>query len=479
MFTNLLAARTQMGVSFVFHIIFSVLGVGLPVLLCLAEGLALLREDASLMLLARQWTRAFAILFAIGAVSGTIVEFEISLLWPTFAGQAGAIIGLPFATEGFAFFMEGIFLGLYLYGWGRLAPKVHWLITIPIVLSGSSSAWFITSANSWMNSPTGFQLSHGTITNVNPFAAILNPSTPFETVHMILACFVSTGFGAAAVYAVGMLRGKRDDYHRKALLLCLAVGAVAIPLQIFTGDLNARSVERLQPAKYAAMEGVMQSGYGLPLYIGGIPNPVTGQTLYAITIPQGESLLSHFALNTFTEGLDAFPPSVRPEPIRVHLAFDGMVGCAFFILLVAVLFWLLFFRRKRRVPKYAWLLWGVTIAGVLGFLAVELGWITTEEGRQPWIIYNVMRVSNAVTPDPWMSISFIVFSIIYLFLGTTLVVFLLRLARREKTPVAWSELMVVQGEEQGEGGEGGEGGEREEREKPSKTAAPHDEEAVT
>jgi cytochrome bd ubiquinol oxidase subunit I len=442
MFTNLIAARTQMGVSFVFHIIFSVLGVGLPVLLCLAEGLALLRKDASLMALARQWTRVFAILFAIGAVSGTIVEFEISLLWPPFAGQAGAIIGLPFATEGFAFFMEGIFLGLYLYGWGRLAPRIHWLITIPIVLSGSSSAWFITSANSWMNSPTGFKMVHGVMTDINPFAAILNPSTPFETVHMILACYVSTGFGAAAIYAFGLLKGKRDDYHRKGLLLALAVGAVAIPLQIFTGDLNVRSVERLQPAKYAAIEGVMRSGYGLPLYIGGIPDPQTGKTLFAIAIPQGESLLSHFALNTYTEGLDAFAPSARPEPIRVHLAFDGMVGSGFFILLVGALFWFLYFRRKGRIPEQKWLLWFVVIAGICGFLAVELGWITTEEGRQPWIIYNVMHVSSAVTPDPWMTISFIIFSCIYLFLGATLVAFLLLLARRKKPQVSWSDLMI-------------------------------------
>lgn len=442
MFTNLIAARTQMGVSFVFHIIFSVLGVGLPVLLCLAEGLALLRKDASLMTLARRWTRVFAILFAIGAVSGTIVEFEISLVWPPFAGQAGSIIGLPFAMEGFAFFMEGIFLGLYLYGWGRLAPKVHWLITIPIVLSGSTSAWFITSANSWMNSPTGFQMTNGKMTNINPFAAILNPSTPFETVHMILACFVATGFGAAAVYAFGLLRGKQDDYHRKALLLCLAVGAVAIPLQIFTGDLNARSLERVQPAKYAAIEGVMRSGFGLPLYIGGLPNPRTGQTPFAIVIPHGESLLSHFVLNAYTKGLDAFPADARPEPIRVHLAFDGMVGCGFFIFLVGALFWLLYFRRKRRIPEQRWLLWGVVIAGVCGFLAVELGWITTEEGRQPWIIYNIMHVSSAVTPNPWMTISFIVFSCIYIFLGVTLVVFLLQLARRKKPQLSWSDLII-------------------------------------
>jgi cytochrome d ubiquinol oxidase subunit I len=445
LFTNLIAARTQMGVSFVFHIVFSVLGVGLPVLLCIAEGLALLRKDTSLMALSRQWTRAFAILFAIGAVSGTIVEFEISLVWPTFAGNAGAIIGLPFATEGFAFFMEGIFLGLYLYGWGRLSPRVHWLCSLPIVLSGSSSAWFITSANSWMNSPTGFQLVNGKMTNVNPFAAMLNPSTPFETVHMILACFVATGFGVAAVYAFSMLRGKRGDYQRKGLLLGLAVGAIAIPLQIVSGDLNARSIEHIQPAKYAAIEGVMRSGNGLPLYIGGIPDPQTGQTNYAIAIPHGESLLAHFDLNSHTTGLDAFPPDDRPEPIRVHLAFDAMVGCGFFIFFVAAVFWGLYFKRKHTIPENKWILSGVVLAGICGFLAVELGWITTEEGRQPWIIYNLMRVGHAVTPDPWMAVSFLIFTCIYILLGTILVIFLVLLGRRKKPEEgSWSDLMVTE-----------------------------------
>ncbi|GLV56797.1 cytochrome ubiquinol oxidase subunit I [Dictyobacter sp. S3.2.2.5] len=440
--TNLLAARTQMGVSFVFHIIFSVLGVGLPVLLCISEGLALFRKDAHMMMLARQWTRAFAILFAIGAVSGTIVEFEISLVWPIFAGKAGAIIGLPFATEGFAFFMEGIFLGLYLYGWGRLSPKAHWLCSFPIVLSGSSSAWFITSANSWMNSPTGFQMVNGKVTNIDPFAAILNPSTPFETVHMILACYVATGLGAAAIYAFGMLRGKRDDYHRRGLLIGLALGGIAIPLQIACGDLNARSLEDTQPAKYAAMEGVMQSGNGLPLYIGGIPDPNTKQTRYAIIIPQGESLLSHFTINSHTTGFDAFPPADRPDPVRVHLAFDAMVGCGFFIFFISALFWFLYLKRKGRIPENKWLLRGVIVAGVCGFLAVELGWITTEEGRQPWIVYNIMRVGSAVTPNPLMTISLIVFSCIYILLGVTLVAFLILIARRREAQRSWSELIV-------------------------------------
>ena len=447
MFSNLLAARAQMGTSLIFHIVFSVLGVGLPLLLCIAEGLGLWKKDATWMALSRQWTKAFAILFTIGAVSGAIVEFELSLLWPTWTQFSGSVIGLPFALEGFAFFIEAVFLGIYLYGAKRLTPFVHWLTSFPIWISGVTSAWFVTSANSWMNSPVGFQIVHGKVVGINPFQAILNPSTPYETTHMILACYVATGFGAAAVYAVGMLRGKRDDYHRKGLLLGMLIGVIAIPLQITSGDFNARFLEKAQPTKYAALEGVMQSGNGKPLYIGGIADPQTGKVYYAIEIPHGESLIAHFDLNSYTRGLDSFPPDQRPEMTAVvHLAFDGMVGCGFFILFAGIIFWFLYFRGKRVVPEKKWLLWVATIAGPLGFLAVEFGWIVTEEGRQPWVIYTILRTKDAVNPAQWMNVSFLIFSCIYVLLGTTLIVLLLRLARRPKPPQVWSELVTTEGE---------------------------------
>src|SRR5260370_24485578 len=229
MFTNLIAARSQMGTSLAFHLIFSALGVGLPLMLCIAEGIALWRQDGTWLALSRQWTKAFAILFAIGAVSGAIVEFELSLLWPTFTGNSGAIIGLPVALEGFAFFIEGIFLGVYLYGTKRLSPLVHWLTSIPIVISGTTSAWFVVSANSWMNSPAGFQVVHGRVTGIDPFLAILNPSTPFETTHMILACYVVTGFGIAAVYAPAMLRPNSDAYHLTRSSQHLPLSSPSIP----------------------------------------------------------------------------------------------------------------------------------------------------------------------------------------------------------------------------------------------------------
>src|SRR5258708_2161887 len=442
MFTNLIAARSQMGTSLAFHLIFSALGVGLQLMLCIAEGIALWRQDGTWLARSRQWTKAFSILFAIGAVSGAIVEFELSLLWPTFTGNSGAIIGLPFALEGFAFFIEGIFLGVYLYGTKRLSPLVHWLTSIPIVISGTTSAWFVVSAKCWMNAPAGFQVVHGRVTGIDPFLAILNPSTPFETTHMILACYVVTGFGIAAVYAAGMLRGKCDDYHRKGLLLGMAIGFAAIPFQIVSGDFNARFLETAQPTKYAAIEGVLQSGYGLPLYIGGIVDEKTGKVHYAIEIPHGESLIAHFDLNSYTRGLDSFPPDQRPPLAAfVHLSFDGMVACAFFMFFAGAAFWLLYLRRKRVVPEKKWLLWCAAIAGPCAFIAMELGWMVTEEGRQPWVIYGLLRTKDAVNPAQWMNVSFLVFSCIYVLLGTTLVVLLLLLARGPKPEQRWPELI--------------------------------------
>ncbi len=427
--SDLLAARAQMGTSLAFHIIFSALGVGLPLLLCIAEGLALWRNDATWMMLARRWTRAAAILFAIGAVSGTILSFELGLLWPTYIKYAGAVVGLPFALEGFAFFIEAIFLGLYLYGWDRLSPRAHWLCSFPIWISGLASAWFVVSANSWMNTPAGFVFKNGKIIDINPIQAILNPSTPYETIHMILACYVVTGFGVAAVYAVGLLRGRHDDYHRKGLLLAIAMGAIAIPLQIISGDANARALVTAQPPKLAAMEGVFKTEPGAPLMIGGLADPNTGRVYYALEIPHGLSFLATGDPNATIKGLDAYAPDDRPNPLPIHTSFDGMVGSGFFALSVALIFWFVYWRKKRTVPKNRVLLGAIVLAGPLSFLAIELGWMVTEFGRQPWVIYNFLRTKDAVTPAPGLNISFLVFSIIYILLSITLIGLLRGIAR--------------------------------------------------
>ncbi len=438
---DLLAARAQMGTSLAFHIIFSVLGVGLPLMMCIAEGLALRKKDPAFMALARRWSRAAAIIFTIGAVSGTIVEFELGLLWPTYIRYTGAIVGPLFAFEGFAFFIEAIFFGIYLYGWSRLSPTAHWLCSFPIWIGGAASAWFIVTTNSWMNTPTGFEFTNGKLTGIDSIAAIFNPSTPYETVHMILACYVACGFAVAAVYAFSMLRGNRDDYHRKGLLLGLAFGLVATPLQIVSGDFNARFLSDAQPAKFAALEGVFKTSSHVPIHIGGIPDPNTGKFYFSITIPDGLSLLARYDPNAVIRGLDSFPPDDRPNPIPVHLSFDGMVGSGFFILFISVLFWLLYFVRKRVIPENSWLLWGIVLSGFLSFLAVELGWMVTEEGRQPWVIYGFLRTRDAVTTAPFLNISFLIFSIVYVILSTTMIVLLVRQARIPLPAMVWEKVV--------------------------------------
>lgn len=440
--SNLLAARAQMGTSLVFHIIFSVLGVGIPLLLCIAEGIAIRKKDPAYMTLARRWSVAAAIIFAIGAVSGTIVEFELGLLWPTYIRYTGAIVGPLFAFEGFAFFLEAIFFGIYLYGWNRLSPFVHWLCSFPIWIAGASSAWFIVTTNSWMNTPTGFEVSHGRIVGIDSIAAIFNPSTPYETVHMILACYVAVGFGVAMVYAISMLRGNRDAYRRKAMMLGLAVALVATPLQIVSGDSNARFLATAQPVKLAAMEGVFNTSSHVPLHIGGIPDTQNDTYYFDIPIPDGLSLLVGYNPNTVVQGLNSVPKQDQPSPLSVamvHLAFDGMVGSAFFALFIAIVFWGLYFWRKRVVPEQKLLLWGIALSGLLSFLAVELGWIVTEEGRQPWVIYGFLRVSQAVTTAPFLNISFLIFSIIYVILAITMTVLLLRQARKPLPPLTWEK----------------------------------------
>lgn len=439
--STLLAARAQMGTSLVFHIVFSVLGVGLPLLLCIAEGLAISRKDPAWMTLARRWAKAAVIIFAIGAISGTIVEFELGLLWPTYIKFIGAVIGPLFAFEGFAFFLEAIFFGIYLYTWDSLPPRIHWLCSFPIWIGGLASTWFIVTTNSWMNTPVGFEFTNGKLTGINSIQAIFNPSTPFETVHMALACYVGCGFGVAAVYAFALLRGKRDDYHRKGLLLGMAMGLIAIPLQIISGDANARLLVTTQPVKLAAMEGVFHTASHVPLHIGGIPDPNTQKYYFSIDIPDGLSLLATYNPNGVIRGLDSYPRQDWPNLIPViHLAFDGMVGSGFFALFIAVLFWFVYFLRKRVIPENRWLLRGVVLAGILSFLAVELGWIVTEEGRQPWVIYGYLRTSQAVTTAPFLNISFLVFSCIYVVLAVTMIVLLLRQARQPLPEMTWEKV---------------------------------------
>lgn len=442
--SNLIAARIEMATSLAFHIVFAALGVGFPVLLCAAEGLGLRTGDDGWYQLARKWGKAFGILFVVGAVSGTVLSFELGLLWPRFMAFAGGVIGLPFALEGFAFFLEAIFLGLYLYGWERLSPRIHWLTTIPLVIGGTASAWFVVTANSWMNTPAGFRVVNGRPVDVRPIGAMLNPGTPTETVHTILSCYQVTAFAVASIYAFALLRGHRTRYNRRGLLLGMLFGMIVAPVQALVGDASARMVAHNQPAKLAAMEALFHTTAGAPIRILGIVNPAAEQVTLALEIPHLLSILAFGDPNATVRGLDAFPQADWPNVPVVHAAFDVMVGAGFLTILLPAAFWFLFWRSGRHVPLGRWLLGLAVLTGPLTLIAMEAGWMVTEIGRQPWIIYNVMLVRNAVTPAPGVVVSLVVFIAIYVLLAATLIWLLLGLAREPAAATAAAGEAAVQ-----------------------------------
>jgi len=437
---DFLFARSQMGMSLGFHIIFAALGIGLPMLMAISEGLYLRTRRPVFLELSKRWSRGAAILFAVGAVSGTVLAFELGLLWPGFMEKAGAIIGMPFSLEGFAFFTEAIFLGLYLAGWNRLPPVVHWLCGVLIALSGILSGVFVVTANAWMNAPTGFKFIDGKITNIDPIAAMLNPASLHEVLHMTLAAFVATGFAVAAIHAFFVMRDRRNAFHRNALGIALALACISAPLQIISGDFSARSVARLQPAKLAAMEANYRTQVGAPLRIGGLPDDESRTNPYALIIPRGLSLLSTHDPHAKVIGLEEFPRNDWPNVRVVHWAFDLMVGAGTTLLILSIMAgW--FAWKHRGLPDGKWFLRALVAAGPLGFLAIEAGWTVTEVGRQPWIIYNVMRTEEAVTPMGKIAIPFVVFTLLYIFLAV--VVFYLLCRQFMKTEKPASKLLTT------------------------------------
>jgi cytochrome d ubiquinol oxidase subunit I len=397
--TSLDAARIQMAVSLGFHIVFAALGIGLPPLLLFTEYRAIRTADLGWMTLTRRWAKALGVLVAVGAVSGTVLSFALGLFWPGLMGRWGSVIGLPFALEAFAFFIEAIFVGIYLYGWDRLSPWAHWLSGWPVALGGVASAWFVVTANAWMQTPVGFRLAaNGTVVDVQPINAMLNPATPVMTAHMIIAGYMATGFAVASVYAVGTLRGRRDVLHHRGLATGLVVGVVLAPLQVFVGDRAARLVASRQPVKLAAMEGLWRTQAGAPLTIGGIPLAGRQETVLGIHIPKALSWLATGDPNAVIRGLSAVPPGDRPNTLVVHLAFQAMVVVGFAMAGLgtwALVGWL---RRSRHgLPDGRWFLRAAAVAGPATFLALESGWVVTEVGRQPWIVQGYLRTSEAVT----------------------------------------------------------------------------------
>jgi cytochrome d ubiquinol oxidase subunit I len=421
--SDLAAARSQMAISLAFHIIFAVVGIGMPVLMAIAEWMAIRKGDQVCLALARRWAHGTAILFAVGAVSGTVLSFELGLLWPEFMAFAGPIFGMPFSLEGFAFFLEAIFLGLYLYGWDRLAPWTHWAAGVIVALSGTVSGIFVVFANAWMNTPTGFEMEGGRVVRIDPMAAMANPAAFTETLHMTLAAFAAVGFAVAAIHAHLLRTDFANLFHRRALGIALTVGGAAAMLQTVSGDLSAQHVARYQPVKLAAMEAHYETERGAPLRLGGWPDEEAERTRWAIEIPYALSLLAFHDPQAVVRGLKEFPKADRPPVAIVHLAFQVMVGCGSVMAGTAILGAWLYWRR-RRLPDAPWYLRLVTLTGPLGFVAIEAGWTVTEVGRQPWIIHGVMRTAEAVTPMPHLAVPLVVFTALYVFLAFVVVVLL-------------------------------------------------------
>jgi len=433
---NPVAARSQMGFSLGWHIIIACFGVGLPILVVFAEWRAQCTRDLVYMTLAQRWARVLGVLFAVGAVSGTIVSFEMGSLWAGLMSRYGEVIGLPFAIEGIAFFIEAIFLGIYLYGWKLLPPKIHLLMGIPIIIAGIAGTFFVVSANAWMNAPRGFAIVSGRLVGVNPWAAMFNPATGPETLHMMLAAFMVSGFSVASVYAVSMLRGKRGRYYRIGLLIPLVFALMATPLQIISGDIAARAVSVQEPTKLAAMEGLGKTTAGAPLSLFGYYS--NGRLHDAIQIPDGLSLLEKFNAHATIAGLDAVPVSDRPGLVTVvHTAFDLMVliggGFALLGLWFAWSWW-----RRRDIPQTKWFLRIVAVSGVAAVIAMELGWIVTEVGRQPWIVYGVLKVADAVNPERGLQYGYYALLAAYAVL-TVLLIAVLRLLSRLQLPAGLDE----------------------------------------
>jgi cytochrome d ubiquinol oxidase subunit I len=425
----LLEARQMQALSFAVHIPLVCFGISFPAMVLFVEGLYLRTGDPVYKALAKRWSKVMLILFAIGVVTGTILSFELGLLWPEFMARFGAVFGNAFTLEGFSFFIEAIFIAIYVYGWDRLPRRTHFLTGIPIVITGFVGSMMVIAVNSWMNNPTGFSIENGQVTDVRPLEALFNDNLWHELVHMYLAGYVVAGFVVAGVYAWSWLHGKHDRYHRTALVVALTVAALAAPAQVLVGDWAARTVAERQPTKLAAIEGLGPTTEGAPLHIGGIYDENERKVKGGIEVPKALSLLAFHDPNARVEGLEAVPSEDRPPVNVVRFSFQAMVAIGTGLAALGVLYVAAWWRR-RRLPRSAWFYRAVVAAGPLSIVALICGWVTTEVGRQPWVVYRIMRTSEAVTGADGIPVGYGFLVAVYLCLGAVAFVMLRRLARR-------------------------------------------------
>lgn len=428
---ELIEARWVMALSLGSHIVLSCLGVALPTAIFVIHWRGLRHDDLDALVLARRLGKAAAVLFAVGAVSGTVLSFEMGILWPGLFDRFGDVIGLPFALEGIFFFLEAIFLGIYLYGWRGLPARLHLATLVPIAVSGVLGTMCIISVNAWMNNPSGFDLQHfaatGEVRDVDPWAAMFNGNLAVQFAHMLTAAYVVTGFLLASVYAVGWLRGRRDRLHRLGVGVGVAIGCIAVPVQFLTGDLAARNASVVQPTKFAASELLPDTQRGAPFLIGGML--VDGEVVGGIQIPDGLSLLLDLDPNGEVTGLDATPQDEWPPVNVVHLAFQLMAGIGTALLAFAA--WTAFlYWRRRELPRTRWWWRAVAVSGPLAVLALEAGWTVTEVGRQPWIVQGLLQVEDAVTTQPGVSLVLVALIAVYLGMGLSLWFVLHRMSSR-------------------------------------------------
>jgi len=422
---DFIAARSQMALSLGFHIIFSCIGMIMPFFMAVSHFKWLKTGNIVYRNVTRAWSRGVAIFFATGAVSGTVLSFELGLLWPEFMKHAGPIFGMPFSLEGTAFFIEAIALGFYLYGWNKFNRWFHWFTGVIVGVSGLASGILVVAANAWMNSPAGFDFVNGQYLNIDPIAAMFNDAWFSQALHMILAALTATGFAVAGVHALMILKRKNVLFHTKAFRIAAVFACAGAILQPLSGDISAKDVAKRQPVKLAAMEAHFKTEEKAALILGGIPDEQNDTVRYALKIPGALSFLAHGNFNTPVTGLEAFPKNVRPPVAITHYAFQVMVGLGMLMLLIAVFYFFTLWRKKRWLEK-RWLLKLFTAAIPIGFIAVEAGWTVTEVGRQPWIIYGIMRTRDAVTPMPGIVYSFYIFTAVYVSLSIVVMALLYR-----------------------------------------------------
>jgi cytochrome d ubiquinol oxidase subunit I len=425
---GLLPAREQMAVSLGWHIILACFGVAFPTMIFVMHRRGIVRDDPDALRLARRWAKVSAVLFAIGAVSGTVLSFEMGLLWPGLMGRFGDVLGLGFALEGLSFFVEAIFLGIYLYGWDRMPPRRHLAMLVPMAMAGIVGSFCVVSVNAWMNDPAGFTIRDGVVTDINPWAAMFNDLVWLQFLHMWLAAFMLVGLVVSGVYAAGLLRGRTDAHHRLGFSVPFAFASVAAIIQPFIGHVLGLQVGGIQASKLAAFELATHTEAGpAPERLGGVL--IDGEVRWALPIPWIGSFIARGSFGAPIRGLDTVPQSEWPPVNLTHWSFELMVGIGMLLALVVVVFWLAR-RRGRDLLDNRWFLRFCVIAGPLAVIALELGWITTEVGRQPWTVWQVLRTTDAASMSSGLWWSYTGVLIIYLAMTVGAFVVLRSMARR-------------------------------------------------